>query len=243
MYPAYYQTNFHYQTDGWMSDDSAKVYEVATESLFLGRQDAMQRSALVPLASWADETGVRGKGGAGRSLLEVGCGTGRLATFVRDNYPSLDMTLSDLSPFYLAAARENNNYWESVRGSVKFALGRVRYEQAKAEALPFPDQSFDVVMCVYLFHELPLEVRGEAMRQFARVLRPGGLLVITDSVQRGDRHELYDARLDSFAALNEPFYSCYVRQSIAELAVASGLNPFQKLTASVSKTLSFRKPL
>ena len=43
MYPEYYLRNFHYQTDGWLSSDSAKVYEFQTETLFLGAQDAMQR--------------------------------------------------------------------------------------------------------------------------------------------------------------------------------------------------------
>ena len=42
--------DFHYQTDGWLSADSADVYETSTETLFLGRQDAMQRATLLPLA-------------------------------------------------------------------------------------------------------------------------------------------------------------------------------------------------
>jgi hypothetical protein len=46
----YYQNDFHFQTDGWFSSKSAKVYEIVTESLFLGCQDAMQRSTLVHIA-------------------------------------------------------------------------------------------------------------------------------------------------------------------------------------------------
>eukprot|EP00443_Scrippsiella_acuminata_P060241 CAMPEP_0115554928 /NCGR_PEP_ID=MMETSP0271-20121206/97547_1 /TAXON_ID=71861 /ORGANISM="Scrippsiella trochoidea, Strain CCMP3099" /LENGTH=95 /DNA_ID=CAMNT_0002988671 /DNA_START=129 /DNA_END=413 /DNA_ORIENTATION=+ len=42
-YPEYYLRNFHYQTDGWLSDASARIYEVSTEALFTGTQDAMQR--------------------------------------------------------------------------------------------------------------------------------------------------------------------------------------------------------
>ena len=42
LYPDYYLNNFHFQSDGWLSSDSAKVYETSTETLFLGRQDAMQ---------------------------------------------------------------------------------------------------------------------------------------------------------------------------------------------------------
>jgi SAM-dependent methyltransferase len=69
------------QTDGWLSEQSAKVYEVSTETLFLGRQDAMQRQALVPLAGFM--RGRPGRAGAGTRLLELACGTGRFATFIK----------------------------------------------------------------------------------------------------------------------------------------------------------------
>ena len=42
LYPSYYMNSFHYQTDGWLSPASASVYESSTETLFVGRQDAMQ---------------------------------------------------------------------------------------------------------------------------------------------------------------------------------------------------------
>jgi hypothetical protein len=44
-------------------------------------------------------------------LLELACGTGRFMTFVRDNYPAMEVTGLDLSPFYLQEARKNNEYW------------------------------------------------------------------------------------------------------------------------------------
>ena len=54
-YPSYYLNDFHYQSDGWLSERSANVYETSTETLFVGRQDAMQRQTLVPLARMARE--------------------------------------------------------------------------------------------------------------------------------------------------------------------------------------------
>ena len=114
MYPDYYLKTFHWQTDGWFSRRSAEVYEVSTETLFLGRQDAMQRTALVPLSEWTRETGAS-RDGEGTKLLELACGTGRFLTFVRDNYPKMDVTGLDLSPFYLAEARDNAEYWEKLR--------------------------------------------------------------------------------------------------------------------------------
>lgn len=56
IYPEYYQTAFHYQKDGWMSSESANVYETSTETLFLGRQDAMQRTSLPPLMELSKKT-------------------------------------------------------------------------------------------------------------------------------------------------------------------------------------------
>ena len=68
------------QTDGWLSEKSASIYEASTETLFLGRQDAMQRQSLVPLHSFMQG---RGRQGQGTQMLEVACGTGRFATFVK----------------------------------------------------------------------------------------------------------------------------------------------------------------
>ena len=97
LYPDYYLNNFHFQTDGWLSSDSAKLYETSTETLFLGRQDSMQRLALYPMRSWAapkDDL----------KLLEVACGTGRLNTFLRDAYPTMDVSAVDLSPCGLSVS-------------------------------------------------------------------------------------------------------------------------------------------
>ena len=97
LYPDYYLNNFHFQTDGWLSSDSAKLYETSTETLFLGRQDSMQRLALYPMRSWAaPEDDLK--------MLEVACGTGRLNTFLRDAYPRMDVSAVDLSPCGLSVS-------------------------------------------------------------------------------------------------------------------------------------------
>lgn len=53
--------------------------------------------------------------GTGLRMLEVGAGTGRFATFVRDNYPRADLTVSELSPFYLQEARDQMAHWQAQR--------------------------------------------------------------------------------------------------------------------------------
>lgn len=51
--------------------------------------------------------------------------------------------------------------------------------------LPVPDASQDCVISVYLFHELPPEARRNVIKEVARVLKPGGTFILTDSVQLG----------------------------------------------------------
>ncbi len=72
------------QTDGWFSEKSASIYEASTETLFLGRQDAMQRQSLVPLHRFMQARSPgRDTKGDNTNMLEVACGTGRFATFVK----------------------------------------------------------------------------------------------------------------------------------------------------------------
>ena len=94
----------------------------------------------------------------------------------------------------------------------------------------------DVDYCVYLFHEMPDDARRAALREFARVLKPGGILVFTDSVQAGDRDGLANVR--NFSAMNEPHWNSYVDFSFGPEMHSAGLEPSFKSVASSSKTLT-----
>uniref|UniRef100_A0A7S1WY04 Methyltransferase domain-containing protein n=1 Tax=Alexandrium catenella TaxID=2925 RepID=A0A7S1WY04_ALECA len=237
LYPEYYRHTFHYQSDGWLSSDSAAVYETSTETLFAGRQDAMQRTTLVHLSRHLEALGL--PEGRGARLLELACGTGRLLTFARDSWPGLSVTASDLSPYYLEEARRSHAYWE--REFAPRSRGAAAFAQANAEALPFAAESFDAVISVYLFHELPAAAQDAVVAEAARVLRPGGLFVLTDSVQLGDRPS-QDGVQGRFGGFAEPHYQAYIRRDLAALARAHGLRPHEKEVSSATKSLSFLKP-
>lgn len=225
---------------GWMSTDSANVYETSTETLFLGRQDSMQRTSLQPLINLAKkfETSSRPM-----RVLEVACGTGRFMTFVRDNLPlKTEYTALDLSPFYLEKASDNDSYWRRKRStSSSTTISPSTLVQAQAEDLPFADKSFDAVLCVYLFHELPRHVRAKASAEMARVVSPGGTVVLTDSIQKGDRPSL-DTNIANFQKMNEPFYVDYVNDDLGAHFESEGLIPETKIVRSTTKSLSFSKP-
>lgn len=224
--PRYYRQNFHYQTDGYLSDRSARLYDHQVEVLFGGGADAMRRQALVPIARY-----LRGRPVRQMRLLDVASGTGRFLTFVKDNYPKLDVTALDLSQPYLAEARRNLSPWSGVNAVL-----------APAEKLPFADASQDVVTCIYLFHELPAKVRAQAAAEFARVLKPGGLVVLVDSLQLGDKPR-FDGLLRLFpVAFHEPYYAQYIAADLQGLFTGAGLEPDGTENAFLSKVMAFRKP-
>ena len=116
----------------------------------------------------------------------------------------------------------------------------VDFLQAPAEKIPVEDASYDAITCIYLFHELTAEVRKEIVEEMYRVLKPGGIVVFTDSIQLGDRPEL-DANIDAFTDFNEPNYTDYVRTDLGRLFKDAGFTTFEKELASRSKVLSFVK--
>ena len=223
-YPSYYLQKFHFQSDGYLSGASAARYDHQVEVLFGGAAAAMRRQALVPL-----KAALLGRPGA--RLLDVGCGTGRFLREVKANYPRLEATGLDLSPYYLAVAQRDLRSWSRVQ----LVLGA-------AEAIPFADSQFDAITCVYLFHELPPGVRRAVVAEIRRVLKPGGMLVFVDSLQPGDEPD-YDAMLDYFpVAFHEPYYASYLREDL-ERMWSPGFTPGQRVPAYFSKVLSYRREL
>ena len=223
--PDYYLQNFHFQSDGWLSDDSARRYDHQVEVLFSGAADAMRRQALVPLARHLRRHGQNAR------LLDVATGTGRFLTFARDSFPQLRVTGVDLSPHYLAEARRRLR-----------PFGPARLLRGRAEALPQPDGSQDLVTCIYLFHELPAEVRAQAVAEFARVLVPGGRAILVDSLQLGDRPQ-YDGLLERFPqGFHEPYYADYIGTDLITLFEAAGLHHCRTTHAFLSKVVTFDKP-
>jgi len=251
LYPKYYQTAFHFQGDGWMSTKSANVYETSTETLFLGRQDSMQRTSLPPIMALAKKLQKQSKKKGQKTksrpmrVLEVACGTGRFMTFVRDNLPlDAEYTAMDLSPFYLEKASDNDSYWRRTRVSREASVSTIApatLVQAQAENLPFAENSFDAVVCVYLYHEIPRHIRARVAAEMARVVAPGGTVVLTDSLQKGDRPPL-DAHIGNFQKMNEPFYIDYTNDDLGSHFEAAGLVPETKIVRANTKSLSFSKP-
>jgi ubiquinone/menaquinone biosynthesis C-methylase UbiE len=225
-YPAYYRRKFHFQSDGYLSRASAERYDHQVEVLFGGGAAAMRRQALVPLRAALRR---RGGGPGAASLLDIGCGTGAFLREAKRNHPRLAVTGLDLSAPYLAVARRRLRPWS-----------RARLIEGAAEAMPFADEEFDIVSCLYLFHELPARVRRAVVAEIRRVLKPGGTLIFVDSLQTGDDPD-YDALLDYFPfAFYEPYYASYVTEDLDRL-LRPGFTPEGRSLAYFSKVVTYRR--
>ena len=77
------------------------------------------------------------------------------------------------------------DFWGPVSPALLRRYG-VRYERGDLTRLEFPTASFDVVICISVLEHMPREARLDGVREMARVLRPGGRLILTYDVVDGD---------------------------------------------------------
>lgn len=223
-FPPYFLQNFHFQTGGYLTEESARLYDMQVEVLFSGTANAMRRQCLVPIARY-----LRGRDQREMALLDVGCGTGRFVRFAKQAFPRLSITGSDLSQAYLDKARDHVRPY------------KISFKEAAAEALPFADASLDIVTSTYLLHEVPPPIRRDIAREFARVLKPQGLLVLMDSLQLGDMPEV-DGMLEAFpASFHEPYYSSYLYEDLKAIFGAAGFADTSAEPVFLSKLLTATK--
>jgi ubiquinone/menaquinone biosynthesis C-methylase UbiE len=111
-------------------------------------------------------------------ILEVGCGPAYLWRHCVNRIPAgWRITLSDLSAGMVDAA------WRNL-----VVTGRTfKFEQIDAESIPYPDKSFDAVIANHMLYHVP--DRDQAIREIARVLKPGGHLFAT-TVGENHLHEI-----------------------------------------------------
>jgi ubiquinone/menaquinone biosynthesis C-methylase UbiE len=225
--PLYYLQNFHFQSGGYMTDDSAQRCDTQVEVLFNGTANATRRQALPQLHevfAGRDQRRLR--------LLDVGCGTGRFLDFVKQAWPRLPAVGLDLSEAYVREAKRHLRRWS-----------RINLVVGNGESLPVPADSQDAVTSIFMFHELPPNERRIVFREFARVLKPGGRLVLVDSLQRGNEPE-YEGLLELFPqSFHEPYYTSYIEEDFGAIGRTCGLTHTRDINAFVSKVMVFDKPV
>jgi ubiquinone/menaquinone biosynthesis C-methylase UbiE len=230
-YPNYYAQTFHHQTDGYLSELSANLYDLQVELLFNGGADAMRRRILAPL-----KTGLQAFDGVSPrqiKILDIACGTGRTLKMLRAALPQAGLYGIDLSTEYL---RKANQTLSQLPGELP------QLAQANAEALPYQDGYFQATTCVFTLHELPGPVRQTVLNEAFRVTQSGGTCVLCDSIQISDSPE-FTAVMESFpTTFHEPFYRNYIQDDLVARLHTAGFTDVTEQVHYMSKYLIARKP-
>src|SRR5262245_61019106 len=139
---------------------AAAVYDMLIWLVTLGRERVF-REKMLRLAHLEP----------GESVLDVGCGTGTLAIAAKGYVgPTGTVYGLDASPEMIARANKK----------ARKAGVEVVFKNAFAQALPFPDAQFDVVLTTMMLHHLPRKARQELAGEMRRVLKPGGRVLAVD---------------------------------------------------------------
>jgi ubiquinone/menaquinone biosynthesis C-methylase UbiE len=104
----------------------------------------------------------------GQRVLDVGCGTGLLTLMVKHSIPDAIVTGLDADEQVIQIARDKSRGFD------------IQWDHAFAFDMPYPDQSFDVVVSSFVMHHLTGADKLRTFREVHRVLRPGGCFHVLD---------------------------------------------------------------
>ncbi|WP_113907783.1 bifunctional demethylmenaquinone methyltransferase/2-methoxy-6-polyprenyl-1,4-benzoquinol methylase UbiE [Aliidiomarina celeris] len=141
-------------------DSVAAKYDIMNDVMSMGIHRLWKRQTI-------DSSGVR----SGQRVLDLAGGTGDLtAKFSRLVGPQGEVVLADINASMLAVGR--------TKLQDMGVVGNVSYVQADAEKLPFPDDYFDCITIAFGLRNVT--DKDAALRSMARVLKPGGRLLVLE---------------------------------------------------------------
>lgn len=198
----------------------AAKYDVMNDLMSMGIHRLWKRYTM-------ELTGVR----AGNQVLDIAGGTGDLTMKFSDLVgPSGKVILADINDSMLKVGRD--------RLIDRGYSGNIEYVQANAEALPFEDNSFDVVTMAFGLRNVT--DKDQALREFNRVLKPGGRLLVLEFSKPGNPllSKIYDTY--SFTAL--PFMGKLITndsESYRYLAESIRMHPDQETLKGMMQNAGF----
>lgn len=165
----------------------------------------------------------------GARILQLTCVYGKLTPALLSRTGN-EIHLCDIANGQLQLAR---------RKTRQFA-GRCQLTRMNAECLGYRDDAFDQVIVFFLFHEMPSDARHKTYAEIARVLRPGGSLLITEYAPTPRQHWLY--RFSPFRWLLgrlEPFLPGFWQEDITARLIAALQNSGKALAGEAEVEYCF----
>jgi ubiquinone/menaquinone biosynthesis C-methylase UbiE len=213
-FPHYYLRSFHGQPNGYLSEESARIYDLGQSLFFLGGDGLVRKTLLRRLPEKASR------------ILDLGCANGASTFGLARRFPEAKLDAVDLSPFFLARAKERA---QRLRLS-----HRITFHQENAESMPcFEAGSFDLITSTFLHHEVPLSANRKIWREVKRLLSAGGCFAVLDELQLSDTEK---ARLIPAIAY-EPHYPDYFQLTWEDELKEAGFSSIEIKKSWVSKTI------
>lgn len=175
-YPEYFLQAFHGYDDGNMNWLAAQENEAAALSMSanywkgvcaIDSEKWVRNNVTSNVRSYLSQYGM-----SVDSVLDVGCSGGISTEYISRGFPNASKVYGlDLSPYFVAmgAFRAKNSQFNHLK-----------YFHANAEKTVFQDGEFDMVICNFLFHEVPSNATHIILNELKRILTPGGVLVVVD---------------------------------------------------------------
>lgn len=204
--PAYANVDFHLQPGGYYKDElSGFLYHYGTKVFFRGDNDhdELHAKLVARVPAPAD--------GTVRRILDLACSIGQSSTAFKRRFPAAEVTGIDYSAPMLRVAHRR----AAMLGD------EVTFAQRLVERTGYPDAQFDLTFAFIVFHELPLRIVRETVREAARVTRPGGIFAVYDFIGTRDKspfqryHRWFDARHNG-EPYSQDFCDCDVDALLAE---------------------------
>ncbi len=209
--PKYYRNiEIHHQPGNYHSEFAGVLYHTMIGPFLVHRDDKDEMG-------WTLARGV--PSGNYRCVVDLGCGIGKSTLPYCDLYPDAEVIGVD----YAAPMLKYGHRLAEERGK------RIRFLQRYAERTGLPDESADLVVALWLFHELPRKARDTTVREALRILRPGGTLAIMESPPFRTLREAYSPLsaflLDSTGRrMSDPFIPEFFGEDRVEMLHRGGFN-------------------
>lgn len=214
-YPEYFLQAFHGYDDGNMNWLAAQENEAAALSmsanywkdvLAMDSERWVRRNVTKNVRNYLRQNQLKNPA----FILDVGCSGGISTEYIQKGFPNATYIYGlDLSPYFVAvgAFRAQN------------ANKDIRYVHANAESTSFQDSSFQLIICNFLFHEVPQEATQVILREIYRLLDDNGVIAIVDldpETLRSDKL-LNQFRKWAFEATEPHIYGYYESNMTASL--------------------------
>lgn len=217
--PEYFKRNYHYQTDGYFSQDSAARYDHQIELLFLGVGHIMRKVGYSTLSTVMKENA---------TVLEFGAASGTSGHQFKLLYPKTHLDILEPGEEYISYAKKT--YPQDFNQIIPAFMENFKTEK-----------KYDIIFSCFVMHEIPVEFWKTVTESIKNSLNKDGYLLIIDAQQDIDKAE-HQFALDQFAEdFYEPYFAEYRKNGLEDFFTKNGFKLLQKTEVLFSKALLFQK--